>query len=56
VRDESENLKGRDNLGNLGIDGRIILITMDLKELEYEGLCLIRLAWITSRGELLVTL
>jgi len=33
----SENLKGRDHSEELGVDGRIICIIMDLREIVWES-------------------
>jgi hypothetical protein len=40
----SENLKGRDHSEELGVDGRIICIIMDLREIVWESVDWMHLA------------
>jgi hypothetical protein len=38
IKLQSENLKGRDHLGDLGVDGRIpVMLKMDIREVRCEN-------------------
>jgi hypothetical protein len=49
-----ENLKGRDHLQDKGIDGKIILGWMDLRETGWEGVDWIHLAQDREKWQALV--